>query len=364
MNARAVLTLALIGCGAPSPRLLDAGVTSADAHVAEDAGPSCADPPGSACNPIVIDTFPFRHEGNTGVATESDFDAYACAASTSEAGPEVHYELRLPSARRVSFAIEETSGVDVDVHVLRAADASSCIARANTTLDEGLGAGTWRVIVDTFDGPANAGGYALSVDAIEAAPRALGEMWNTFYFLADEDDHTGAQDTPIYDASCSELARVRREFHDSVCIEGSGRLSDGRIINFASNCTDTCASALSCGGRTYSICYSVLDPERYPWGAGAGGRSLAPDRSIAVDPDFVALGTWIFFEELRGLVPPGSSTPHSGCMRAEDVGGGIDGNQFDYFAGTRARWLEWEEQLPTRSTLHAFADDPRCYPTP
>ena len=29
-----------------------------------------------------------------------------------------------------------------------------------------------------------------------------------------------------------------------------------------------------------------------------------------------------------------------------------------------ARWLAWEDQLPTRSDLTAWLDDPRCYPTP
>jgi 3D (Asp-Asp-Asp) domain-containing protein len=187
-------------------------------------------------------------------------------------------------------------------------------------------------------------------------------MWNTFYYLASEDDHEGPADTPIYDASCVEIGRVREGFHDSVCIEGSGRTSDGRVINAASACTTSCPSARTCGGRSYRVCYAELDPARFPWGQGARSNPLEPDRSIAVDPDFVALGHWIYFAELDGLVPPGASTPHDGCMRTDDVGGGIDGNQFDFFAGTRARWLAWEESLPTGSTLTAVLDDPRCFP--
>jgi 3D (Asp-Asp-Asp) domain-containing protein len=330
-----------------------------------DAGrdPECTDPPGSACDPIEI-TLPFHHDGDTTSFAEVH-SAYACAPATEEGGPEVHYTLTLDQPRRVSFVISERAGVDVDVHVLRADDPSTCIARANTTLDQPLGAGTWRVIVDSFGADAsNAGAYTLDVTAADATPRALGEMWNTFYFLADEDDHEGERDTPIYDQECNELARVRREFHDSVCIEGSGQLADDRIINYATTCTDTCAAALSCGGRAYKICYSVLDPERYPWGMGAGGRVLVPDRSIAIDRAFVDLGSLIYFEELDGLVPPGASAPHDGCMSADDVGGGIDGNQFDFFAGSRARWLEWEDQIPTRSTFHAWVDHPRCYPQP
>ena len=344
---------------------LDGG-TGEDAGGADAGSPPCTDPPGSACNPIVIDTFPFAHSGDTSSASEDTLDGYACAPSVDEQGPEVHYELRLAAPRRVSFALEESAGVDVDLHVLRSPTAESCIARGNTTLEQPLGAGSWRVVVDTFHsaGADRSGAYVLTVDVAEPARRTLGILWNTYYFLADEDDHTGPQDTPIYDAGCTEIARVRQDFHDSVCIEGSGVLSDDRVINYATSCTTSCPAARTCGSASYRICYSVLDPIRYPWGLGAGSRPLVPDRSMAVDTSLIALGTWVYFEELDGLIRPGTSEPHDGCLRADDVGGAIIGNHFDFFAGTRARWLEWEASLPTRSDLNAWVDDPRCYPSP
>lgn len=335
-----------------------------DAAVDAAPEPPCAEPLGSACNPIVIDTLPFRHESDTAVAGESLIEHYACAPTLREGGPEIHYELRLSEAQRVTFTLEEASGVDVDVHILRSPEPSSCIARANTTLEERLGPGHWRVVVDTYDSLSRAGGYALNVRAEAPATRSLGTMWNTYYYLANEDDHSGPRDTPIYDASCNEIARVRAGFHNSVCIEGSGRLADGRIINYASTCTNSCTRARLCGSQSYRICYSVLDPERFPWGQGAMSNPLEPDRSMAVDRNFIALGTWVYFEELDGLIPPGASEPHDGCLRADDVGGAINGNHFDFFAGTRDRWRAWEMLLPTRSTLHAHADHPRCYPRP
>lgn len=378
------LALALVACdGDPGRRggdggpLGDAagaldGAIALDAEMSDGGGapgdggpPPCGEPPGSACNPIVIDTFPFRHEGDTAASPEDALDAYACAPTLDESGPEVHYELRLAEPTRVMLAVEEQSGVDVDVHVLRSGDPASCVSRANTTLEEPLGAGRWRVIVDTYhEGSDLAGGYALVATAAAPEARALGTMWNTYYYLSSEDDYAGAQDTPIYDGSCNEIARVRQEFHDSVCIEGSGILGDGRVINYASTCTTSCPSALTCGARSYRVCYSVVDGARYPWGVGAASRALEPDRSMAVDPAFVALGSWVYFEELDGLVPPGETTPHDGCLRADDTGGAIDGNHFDFFSGTRARWLAWETQLPTRSDLTAWLDHPRCYPTP
>lgn len=378
MRALARLLVAFLplwaACGASLSRDRDASRADAATDAAadavdasgRDAGVPCADPPGSACNPIVIDTFPFTHAGDTSMAADDALEAYACAPSVDERGPEIHYEIRLAEARRISVSVEESAGTDVDIHVLRAPTADACFARANTTLEEPLGAGAWRLVVDTFHaaGADQSGAYVLNVDAAVASRRSLGTLWNTYYFLADEDDHTGPQDTPIYDSSCTEIARVRQDFHDSVCIEGSGILSDRRVINYATTCTDSCPAARTCGAEGYRICYSVLDSDRYPWGMGAGARPLEPDRSMAVDRDLIALGTWVYFEELDGLIRPGTSEPHDGCLRADDVGGAIIGDHFDFFAGTRSRWLEWETALPTRSTLNAWADDPRCYPTP
>lgn len=334
-----------------------------DADEGDGDVPDCLDPLGAACNPIVIDRFPFSHDGDTSEALEELIDAYACAPSTDERGPEVHYELVLDRPGIVGLAVDEASGVDVDLHLLRSPDPDDCIARANTELERGLEADVYRLIVDTYyDGADLSGAYTLHVTLEEPpSPELLGEMWNTYYFLANEEDHEGPQNVPIYTDACTEIARVRQDFHDSVCIEGSGILLDDRVINYASTCTSSCPQARRCGSHSYRICYSVLDSERYPWGRGAGAVALVPDFSIAVDRDFVALGTVIYFEELDGVVPPGETAPHDGCMRADDVGGAIDGNHFDFFSGTRARWLAWEAIFPTRSGFTAWINHERCF---
>ncbi len=353
----------------PQDGATDAGQTDAsdfDARARDAGGPDaglCATGPGTACNPIVIDALPFMHDGDTSTSGEALIDAYVCAPSADERGPEVHYELTLSEPTRIAATVMEMAGVDVDLHFLSSADPATCHARANTDLELGLAAGTHRIIVDTFHsgGTDHAGGYRLEVSGSPPSASSLGTMWNTYYFLANEADHTGAQDTTIYDAGCSPIVDVRRAFHDSVCLEGSGIVLDGRVINYATTCTSTCPAARTCGSASYRICYSVLDPERYPWGSGAGSVALEPDLSIAVDPAFVPLHTSIYLEELDGTVPPGSTTPHDGCVRADDTGGAIDGNHFDFFSGTRARWLEWEAIFPTRSDFTAWMDHPRCY---
>lgn len=340
----------------------DGDVDDVDGGDADPDEPTCFDPPGSACDPIMIDAFPFSHGGDTSEAFEAAIDAYACAPTVDERGPEIHYEIVLGRPGMIFASVVEAPDVDVDLHLLGSSDPDDCIARANTRIEQGLEAGRYRLVIDTYyDGSDLSGVYTLTVGFEEPLPELLGTMWNTFYFLANEAEHEGPQDVPIYDSECEEIARVREEFHDSVCIEGSGVLADGRVINYSSTCTSSCPAAHLCSRYSYRICYSVLDSERYPWGAGARGVALEPDRSIAVDREFVPLGTVIYFEELDGIVPPGETEPHDGCMRADDVGGAIDGNHFDFFSGTRERWLAWEEIFPTRTEFTAWTDHPRCF---
>ena len=55
------------------------------------------------------------------------------------------------------------------------------------------------------------------------------------------------------------VREVSADFSDSVCIEGSGKLADGRVINFAQTCS--CGRPCPTGGI---ICYSVLDSSQFP----------------------------------------------------------------------------------------------------
>ncbi|MBN1769785.1 MAG: hypothetical protein JXB32_00880 [Deltaproteobacteria bacterium] len=187
----------------------------------------------------------------------------------------------------------------------------------------------------------------------------VGSMWNTYYYFADEADYGGGDDTTLYDDSCTAIAQVPAEFSDDVCIEGSGRLEDGRVINYADTCS--CGRPCPTGGI---ICYVVLDPTRFPWGMGSRSNPLEPLRSWAVDNSFLPYGTVLYAEEWDGVAIPlvdglGGFT-HDGCFRADDVGGAIDGNHFDFFAGTADMWRELERIFPTRSDFTVYRDGERC----
>ena len=189
--------------------------------------------------------------------------------------------------------------------------------------------------------------------------RSIGQLWNTFYYLSSEDEHPGTANTALNDANCNPIATVSADFSDSVCIEGSGKLADGRVINFAQTCS--CGRSCPTGGI---ICYSVLDSNQFPWGKGARSNPLQPLRSLAVDRDRVSLGTVIYLEQWDGFMVPQVGNlggfVHDGCFRADDVGGAIQGDHIDIFAGSSAMWQALEGSFPTNTRFDAYVDTPAC----
>lgn len=191
-------------------------------------------------------------------------------------------------------------------------------------------------------------------DTRPARGTSIGSFWNTYYYLADEAGYSGGDDTTLYDASCQPIAEVPAEFADDACIEGSARLEDGTVINYDEPC--------SCG--PCSFCWAEMNPDTHPWGMGSRGNALEPLVSWAVDTDVIARGTVVYVEEWDGVEIPqvgelGGFT-HDGCFRADDVGGGIDGNHFDFFAGTPEMWQALEGIYPTRTDFEVYVDSPRC----
>lgn len=199
---------------------------------------------------------------------------------------------------------------------------------------------------------ARADARASEPAATEPPPRgapgqSLGPSRLTYYWLAHEPEH--APNTPLVSVqTCAgvALAEVPASFAKALRLEGSGKLRDGRVLNIG---------ACSCKG-TYA-CFVELDAATYPWGQGSRGNALQPYRSIATDAAVIAYGTWLYAPALDGLRLPGGET-HDGCLRAADVGGGIEGAHIDWFVGLKDNYRALAASVP--DDVELFAAGERC----
>lgn len=202
------------------------------------------------------------------------------------------------------------------------------------------------------DGATNDSSTGTNDSGRGAVGASLGTFQLTYYWVTAEDDFTGAKDATLYDDACTALAVVPQAFADSLAIEGTGRLSDGRVLNVTGAC--------SCGAATQ--CYSVVDAQ-HPWGLGARGAALVPFRTIAVDRNVIALGSHVYVAELDGVTMPGDATygqfVHDGCVVADDVGGGIVGKHIDFFSALEANYRILDAQLGL-SSVTVYAGGQRC----
>jgi hypothetical protein len=157
-NARNLLTLealhhmpAIVVGGAPAPA---------------PAGPPFAGS-GSQGDPLIIDTFPFTHAGDTSRSPQRGIDRYpSCDAGQDESGPEYVYRLELAAPTPLRMAVLDGAGVDIDLHLLGATPSpSTCLARHDRMIERTLPAGTYHLVLDTFvsAGKPLAGAYLLVV---------------------------------------------------------------------------------------------------------------------------------------------------------------------------------------------------------
>ncbi|NUN15002.1 MAG: hypothetical protein HUU55_15340 [Myxococcales bacterium] len=110
-----------------------------------------ADAPGAPDNPIVIDAFPFHDERNTLSTGITQFDAYSCAPEKGELGPEVLYLFSLKQAGYFTATVADEVGVDIDLHLLSAPNANSCLERHDAQIGPVLlNPGTYWLVLDSW----------------------------------------------------------------------------------------------------------------------------------------------------------------------------------------------------------------------
>ncbi len=212
---------------------------------------------------------------------------------------------------------------------------------------------------DHWDSSQDSGSTEPDSGAVPNNGTRLDDYKITYYWYVLEEDFNGPDDTTIYDTMCNPIAQVPAEFSDNLCMEGSGTLEDDRAVNWGSIC--------DCGrpcphGQT--ICYTLIDSDRFPWGMGSKGNALEPLRSIAVDNGLVAFGALLYLKEWDGVAIPSISGlggfTHDGCFRADDVGVGVNGTHYDFFAGTEQMWKALEKLVPTNSRSEIFLNPEKC----
>jgi 3D (Asp-Asp-Asp) domain-containing protein len=190
-----------------------------------------------------------------------------------------------------------------------------------------------------------------------AIGRRIGVFRNTYYDFPEERAYSG-DPVNVFDASCQPLASVPLEFHDTLCMQGSGLLSDGRTLSFARR---DCACARRCPRSKQQICFEALAPEQFPWGRGTTGEPITPLLSVAVDVDVIPLGTPLFIPEYLGLPrDPERRSEHDGCFIAQDRGVMIQGQHIDVFTGEETLTRIWNRLVPSNRGVTVIVDSPFC----
>ncbi len=331
-----IAALVLFCCAGPAEESHDAGSSSLDAG--DDASPTDA-----AANP---------DDALADAKEELDFPP-------DEQWPEYSGEpCNVDGALGRCLPTESCDGVATPGHCPGPAGIQCCVTECSSAGEEGacmsksLCPGAERS--SQCAGPSNVGCCTSDEQGV-----AYGTVWNTYYYLSLEADYDGPDDTTLFDADCEPIAEVPAEYSDDVCIEGTGVLEDGTVVNYAATCD--CGRPCPTGG---TVCWKALDPETHPWGEGAFGNAPVPMRSIAVDPDAIPLRTVVYLPKFDGLEIPAvggvDAFTHDGCFRADDVGGAIEGDHIDIFAGSTAMWQAMEDVYPTRTNFALYLDVEQC----
>lgn len=161
-----------------------------------------------------------------------------------------------------------------------------------------------------FDQPVNAG------------LKKIGDLKPTFYWVAMETNDGQARNKELKDMDGNVLARVSAKFWSAIRLEGTGKLLDGRVINYKGR--------VDLPDGTKEIRYIVCPPEA-PYGYGYENLYvLHPFRSVAVDPRVVPIGSKVFIPKAVGIALPDGTT-HDGFFQAIDIGDAIQNKRIDMF---------------------------------
>lgn len=144
----------------------------------------------------------------------------------------------------------------------------------------------------------------------------VADLKPTFYWVAVEPKDNLPKKIELKDVNGRVLARVSEPFFKNIRLEGTGKMLDGRIINFHMRVGD-------------EIRWRVCPPSA-PYGYGLEEYLLRPFRSVAVDPKVVPIPSRVYIPAAKGARLP-DGTIHDGFFEAVDIGGAIQDKRIDVF---------------------------------
>ncbi|HEU5077015.1 MAG TPA: 3D domain-containing protein [Polyangiaceae bacterium] len=193
--------------------------------------------------------------------------------------------------------------------------------------------------------------------ALVGAGRSLGQFRNTYYDFPSESEFAG-EPVNLMDASCAPIKSVPVEFHDAVCVQGSGNLTTGVTVSFAKR---DCECARTCPRTGQKICFEALSRTNFPWGRGALGKPITPLVTVAVDDTVIPMHTVLYIPEFDGLPRDASQSAfHDGCFVAQDRGLKVKGQHIDVFTGRRSVTSLWNGLVPSNQGVTVMIDAPNC----
>ncbi|MDH5491815.1 MAG: hypothetical protein OEY14_07670, partial [Myxococcales bacterium] len=121
----------------------------------------------------------------------SRWDAYGCAPGTDEGGPEWIYLVEVLEIGVLGVSVLDDAGVDIDVHILDAADPEACLDRHDQAARALVGPGRYYIVADSWvdaGGVVMAGAYSLEI---------------RFRPVPEIDCATRSQDLPMFWSACA-----------------------------------------------------------------------------------------------------------------------------------------------------------------
>jgi 3D (Asp-Asp-Asp) domain-containing protein len=123
-----------------------------------------------------------------------------------------------------------------------------------------------------------------------------------------------------------------------VAMQGTGVTEDGKLVHYVSGGNGFCGRdrhLCDCKNARFAPATRVV---------GASGRDLVENFSIAVDPNVIAYGSYVWIDAMKRW------------YRADDTGGAIVGNHIDVYVGTQPFVFNGETSVFVTSTPRAPTD--------